>query len=390
MLAVAMMLAVLVVLVALGLTLAPTGSDGITDESADDGEFDVVDSGLQQAVFVESNDTLDPAYDPEFHPPDSNGPPPIDTGTVAELLASEPFTDEQVVQIQSLLTSLGYRGMGGDIAALEPVASETETGVLVRLGNLEPRDLGDTDEPFVENATGVQDLELVFERTTLPETPENATTAHVGDWTLAAHQNRSTDRVHYQLGSYDPGAGWQTTGAEENLQVNVHEETVNGAPVTGGLEFDPGDAPVDVRVVDTNRSNGDAASTHGGFNLVAVGADEEDLNRDTLSAETDWQEVVTRPVFNTTYLDATSTLDTRLAVDAEYTYFEYAGGGAEPFLVDVSLAVETENRDSLTGQLPAGDIWLPDYSLEPVTALLVNFFDNRRWRLPRINWIRQK
>ena len=366
MLAVAMMLAVLVVLVALGLTLAPTGSDGITDESADDGEFDVVDSGLQQAVFVESNDTLDPAYDPEFHPPDSNGPPPIDTGTVAELLASEPFTDEQVVQIQSLLTSLGYRGMGGDIAALEPVASETETGVLVRLGNLEPRDLGDAEEPFVENATAVQDLELVFERTTLPETPENATTAHVGDWTLAAHQNRSTDRVHYQLGSYDPDAGWQTTGTEEDLQVNVHEETVNGAPVAGGLEFDPGDAPVDVWVVDTNRSNGDAVSTHGGFNLVAVGADEDDLNTDTLSAETDWQEVVTRPVFNTTYLDATTTLDTRLAVDAEYTYFEYAASGAEPFLVDASLAVETESRDGLTGQLPAGDVWLPDYSLEPV------------------------
>jgi len=349
MLAAAMMLAVLVVLVALGLTLAPTGSDGITDESPDDSEFDVVESGLQQAVFVESNDTLNPAYDPEFHPPDRDGPAPIDNATVAALLAPEPFTDEQVVQIQSLLTSLGYRSMGGDIAALEPVAGETETGVLVRLGNLEPRDLGDTDTPLVENATAVRDVELLFERTTLPTAPENATTAHVGDWTLAAYQNTTTDRVHYQLGQYDPDDSWYTTGQAENLHVNVHEGTVNGAPVADGLGFDPGEPPVDVQVVDTNRSNADGTSTHGGLNAVAVGAGSGDVDGETLSAETDWQEVVTRPVFNTTYLDATTTLGTRLAVDARYTHFEYAHDESEPFLMDVSLAVETEDQSNLTG-----------------------------------------
>jgi hypothetical protein len=349
MLAAAMMLAVLVVLVALGLTLAPTGSDGITDESPDNSEFNVVESGLQQAVFVESNDTLDPAYDPEFHPPDSDGPPPIDNATVAALLAPEPFTDEQVVQIQSLLMSLGYRSMGGDIAALEPVPGETETGVLIRLGNLEPRDLGDTDTPLVENATAVRDVELLFERTTLPTAPENATTAHVGDWTLAAYQNTTTDRVHYQLGQYDPDDSWHTTGQAENLHVNVHEGTVNGAPVADGLGFDPGEPPVDVQVRDTNRSNPGGTSTHGGLNAVAVGAGSGDVDGETLSAETDWQEVVTRPVFNTTYLDATTTLDTRLAVDARYTHFEYAHDGSEPFLMDVSLAVETEEQSNLTG-----------------------------------------
>lgn len=378
MLAAAMMLAVLVVLVALGLTLAPTGSDGITDESADDSEFNVVESGLEQAVFVESNDTLDPAYDPEFTPPNTSGPAPIDDATIAALLASEPFTDEQVVQIQSLLTSLGYRGIGGDIAALEPVAGATETGVLVRLGNLEPRDLGDTDGPLVENATAVRDLELVFERTTLPRGPENATTTHVGNWTLAAYQNSSTDRVYYQLGQYDPDAPWDHTGTAENLHVSVHEGTVNGAPVTGGLGFDPGEPPVDVQVVETNRSNPAGVSTHGGLSAVAVGAGSADVNREALSPKTDWQEVVTRPVFNTTYLDTTTTLDTRLAVDARYRHFEYAHNGTEPFLIDVSLAVETADRSSLDGQLPAGKLWLPEYTVEPVnyTVDVVGTYSN--------------
>jgi hypothetical protein len=398
MLAAAMMLAVLVVLVALGLALAPTGSDGITDESADTTEFDVLEQGLQAVVFVESNDTLDPDYDPEFHPPETDRPAPIDTDTVAELLSAQPFTDEQVVQIQSQLTSLAYRSLGGDIAALEPVASDTETGVLARLGNLDPYEFGPDNTTILENATAVRDVELVFERTTLPASPENATTAHIGNWTAAAYQNRSTDRVHYQLGSYDPDADWYTTAPEANLHVNVHENTVNGKSIDDGVPpVDPGGSSVDVWVSDDDRGETAVDGTYGGLNLVAVGADGDDINQNALDNGTDWQTVVTRPVLNATYLDATTSLSTRLAFDTEYTYFEYAHNGSEPFLVDVSLAVETENESQLadgpgaseeasgpgvtstgTGDtidrldadgptVPEGNIWLPDYTLETPT-----------------------
>lgn len=363
-LAAAMMLAALVVLAALGLVLAPTGSDGVTDGSADDGEFDVLERGLQAVVFVESNDTLEPGYSPAFTPLDADGPAPIDNRTIAELLAPEPFTDEQVVQIQSLLTSLAYRSMGGDIAALEPVAGDTETGVLVRLGNTGPHDFGGTNTTIVENATALRDVELVFERTTLPTAPENATVVHLGNWTVAAH--REAGRVQYQLGEYDPGAEWSQTDPGENLHLNAHERTINGEQSNGEFDFEVGEPPLEVRVVDTNRSDGRTAGTYGGLNLVAVGAGGEDVRRGMLSNRTDWQEVVTRPVFNATYLDSSTTLDTRIAVDTEYTYFEYDDEASGPFLQSLFVDVESEDPATLDGDIPSGDIWLPDYPLESV------------------------
>lgn len=350
-LAVALMLAALVVLVAASLTLAPTGSDGVTEQSVSGSDIDTVEQGLE-VVFVESNDTLDPDYQPVFDPPETEDPDPIDYDTVEELLETEPFTREQVVQTQSLMASLAHRSMGGTIASLEPVSNDTRNGVLVRLGNDEAHDFGGDETLLVENATAVRDIEILLERETLPFTPENATTVQVGDWTLAAYQNVDANSVHYQLGEHDPGGEWHQTNEGEDLHINVHESSINGEPVEDGkLDIDPGPAPFDVVVADT-RWGGvppEFPGTHGGVNLVAVGAKPDDVGD---VASEDWQEVVTRAVLDVTYIDATTTYVDRVDVDPEYTYFEYERGDSERDpRVGIDSTVETVEFGNQEGVL---------------------------------------
>jgi hypothetical protein len=395
MLATALVLAALVVLVAASMVLAPTGSDGITSQPVDRSDTDVVSEGLS-LVFIESRDTLDPSYDPVFTAPDSgDDPPPINYTTVAALLDSHPFTDEQVVQTQYLMSSLAHRTIGGSIASLEPVTDRTTTGMLVRLGTNDSREF--TDETVLaENATGVQDLVFVLERESLPTSADNATTVEVGDWTLAAHQTQN--RVRYQLGSHEPDGDWRETGEYTDLWVNTYQRTVNGDPVDS-LAVDPGEQGFTVQVVDDRRSDGDSAS--GSLNLVAVGAGPGDVGN--LPGGT-WQEVVTRPAFNVTYIDATTTFVDRISVDTAYRAFNFAVGASQPRLENVTLAVETENTSQLIkpetfdgaggthsiagrsegrGVSPAragkggppsrqevwdsGNVWLPDYALESET-----------------------
>ena len=399
MLATALVLAALVVLVAASMVLAPTGSDGITSQPVDRSDTDIVREGLS-LVFIESRDTLDPSYDPVFTAPDNgDDPPPINYTTVAALLDPHPFTDEQVVQTQYLMSSLAHRMMGGSIASLEPVADRTTTGMLVRLGTNDSREF--TDETVLaESATGVQDLMFVLERESLPTSADNATTVEVGDWTVAAYQ--AQNRVRYQLGSYDPGGNWQETGRYANLRVNTYQGTVNGEAVDS-LAVDPGEQEFTVQVLDNRRSDGDSAN--GSLNLVAVGAGPGDVGN---LPEATWQEVVTRPAFNVTYIDATTTFVDRISVDTTYRAFEFATGGSSPGSGKVTLTVETENTSKLVepgsfdgagaggtpgtagrgegvspvqasegpppsqqGVWDSGNVWLPDYALEPETEYTI-------------------
>jgi len=335
MLAMALVLAALVVLAAASMVLAPTGSDGITTQQVDQSDTDVVREGLS-LVFIESRDTLNQSYDPVFTPTDSDGPLPLNYTTVAALLDPYPFTDEQVVQTQYLMSSLAHRTTGGSIASLEPVADRTTTGMLVRLGTNNSQEF--TEETVLaENVTGVQDLVFVLERRNLPTSADTATTIEVGDWTVAAYQNQTTNRVRYQLGSYDPSGNWRKTKAYTSLRVNTYEGTVNGEAVDS-LAVDPGGQEFTVQVVDDRRRDGDSAS--GGINLVAAGAEPGDVGN--LPDDT-WQEVVTRPAFNVTYIDATTTFVDRISVDTTYRAFEFATVGSPPGSGVVGLSVSFDD-----------------------------------------------
>ena len=335
MLAMALVLAALVVLAATSMVLAPTGSDGVTTQQVDQSDTDVVREGLS-LVFVESRDTLNQSYDPVFTSPDSEDPLPINYTTVAALLDPYPFTDEQVVQTQYLMSSLAHRTIGGSIASLEPVADRTTTGMLVRLGTNDSQEF--TEETVLaENVTGVQDLVFALERRSLPTSADTATTIEVGDWTVAAYQNQTTNRVRYQLGSYDPGGNWRKTKAYTNLRVNTYEGTVNGEAVDS-LAVDPGGQEFTIQVVDDRRGDGDSAS--GSVNLVAAGAESGDVGN--LPDDT-WQEVVIRPAFNVTYIDATTTFVDRISVDTTYRAFEFATVGSSPGSGVVGLSVSFDD-----------------------------------------------
>jgi hypothetical protein len=340
MLAMALVLAALVVLVAASMVLAPTGSDGVTTQQVDRTDTDVVRDALS-LVFVESRDTLDQSYDPTFTPSDSGAdPPPLNYTTVEVLFDPYPFTDEQVVKTQDLLSSLAHRTIGGSIASLEPVANRTTTGVLVRLGTTDSYEFGD-ETVLAENATGVQDLVFVLERGSLPTSADNATTVEVGDWRVAAYQNQTSNRVRYRFGSSGADDDWQETAEYADLRVNTYRGTVNGEAVDS-LAVTPGRQNFTVRVADDRRSDGDDAS--GSLNLVAVGAGPEDVGA---LPENTWQEVVTRPAFNVTYIDATTTFVDRISVDTAYRAFEFAAGGSPPGAENVTLTVETENTSQL-------------------------------------------
>lgn len=374
-LAAALMLAAVVVLAAAGLMLAPTSSDGVTGESVDERDIDIVEEGLA-TVFVESGDTLDPGYDPTFDPPAHEEPPPLNYTTVGTLLEPEPFTDEQVVQTQSLMASLASRPVGGTIASLDPVANATRTGVLVRLGTDTPHDFGRGQTTLVGNASAVRNLVVVFDRLSLPATSGNATTLQVGDWTVAAYHDRDAQQVVYQLGEYDPGGTWEQTVSGTDLRVDTDRDTVNGKPAPGGtLRVDPGDTPFDITVVDSRQGPPGLPGVRGGLNLVAVGADGDD----TGAVDGNWQGVVTRPAFDVTYIDTTTTVTDRVAVTAQYRAFDEPDlNGSRPAPADVTLNVDTEDSDTLR-DTDAGNVWLPQYTLEPnrtygmnVTATLGN------------------
>ena len=350
-LAAAMMLAGLVVVAAVALTLAPVGSDGVTSPSADQAEFDATAEGLS-FVFEENNDTLDPAYDPSFDPGPGD-PQPLDYDRVASLLDSQPFTDEQVVQIQSLLDSLARLDGPGTVASLEPVAAETRTGTLVRVGTGTPHDLS---EVLVENATTVQDLELHVERQTLPTDPDNATIFSVGDWTLAAYHDTADNAVAYQA----PDGDWQTTAPGENLRFLGHNGTVNGDPVP----FDPGSGVPFTISLDPGADDG--PGIYGALNLVAEGATPADIAG---IGEKNRQKVVTRPAFTATYTDATSTVTDRITVGTEYRAFTYDPGPEQ--VIDAQLNVTAEAVANLSADdgvaLGIGDhpVWLPPNEAHP-------------------------
>ncbi len=340
MLAMALVLAALVVLVAASMVLAPTGSDGVTTQQVDRTDTDIVRDTLS-LVFIESRDTLNQSYEPTFTPSDSGAdPPPLNYTTVEVLFDPYPFTDEQVVKTQDLLSSLAHRTIGGSIASLEPVANRTTTGVLVRLGTTDSYEFGD-ETVLAENATGVQDLVFVLERGSLPTSADNATTVEVGDWRVAAYQNQTSNRVRYRFGSSGADDDWQETAEYADLRVNTYRGTVNGEAVDS-LAVTPGRQNFTVRVADDRRSDGD--STSGSLNLVAVGAGPEDVGA---LPENTWQEVVTRPAFNVTYIDATTTFVDRISVDTAYRAFEFAAGGSPPGAENVTLTVETENTSQL-------------------------------------------
>ena len=361
-LAAAMVLAGLVVLAAVAMTLAPTGSDGVTSPSADQADFSAVESGLA-FVFVENNDTLDPAYDPSFDPPETDDPPPLDHNATAQRLESQPFTDEQVTQVQSLLDSLARLDGPGTISSLDPIEAETHTGTLVRVGIDDPYSLADPGI-VIENSTAVQDLELHLHRETLPTGPDNATTLSAGDWTAAAYHNTTSDAVAYQLGGDDPDGDWTQTAPEEDFHLSVHNSSINGEPVGPALQFDPGEAPFEVAI--ESDGVGTTPGIYGGLNIVAGGttpADVAGVDDDRV------QEVVTRPAFTATYIDATSTVTSRLTVETEYQAIGLPGSpGPEPIFLGASVETGVEDTSELDAVSDGReDVWLPDYTPETVS-----------------------
>jgi hypothetical protein len=217
-----------------------------------------------------------------------------------------------------------------------------------------------------------QDLLVSIETNTLGFGPDNALNSSIDGITLSAWRNTNdTNEIVYEVTNAD---GQSVTGGPTvaqnvtELLLNVPADTINNASLDDDTRYpgadsfvtnsdiDPDTRTPEIAIDDDTNTAPTNVSVSAVFAHTARGGPPPGATTSGFAGSLDRRAVLATAAFDVTYSDADTTQSKRLTVDARYRAHDQPAGEAltSDVYEDVSMSVQTEAQDNLTGGTGSG------------------------------------